>query len=44
MSVQPLGTLFEQSLLILCDSLILELMQRSGIGAAQMLERHANLE
>ena len=44
MSVQPLGTLFEQSLLILCDSLIVELMQRSGIGAAQMLERHANLE
>jgi len=44
MSVQPLGTLFEQSLLILCDSLILGLMQRIGAGAAQMLERHANLE
>ncbi len=30
-SMQPLGTLFEQSLLILCDSLILELMQRNGV-------------
>jgi 6-phospho-3-hexuloisomerase len=44
MSAQPLGTLFEQSLLILCDGIIVELMQRIGIGAAQMLERHANLE
>ncbi len=44
MSMQPLGTLFEQSLLILCDSLILGLMQRTGIVTEQMLERHANLE
>ena len=44
LSVQPLGTLFEQSLLILCDSIILGLMQRLGIDTAQMLERHANLE
>ena len=44
MSVQPLGTLFEQSLLILCDSLILRLMQRTGVSSAQMFERHANLE
>jgi 6-phospho-3-hexuloisomerase len=43
-SVQPMGTLFEQSLLILCDRLILELMQSMGISAAQMFERHANLE
>jgi 6-phospho-3-hexuloisomerase len=43
-SLQPMGSLFEQSLLILCDSLILKLMQRSGVDAAQMLERHANLE
>ena len=43
-SVQPLGTLFEQSLLILCDTLILGLMQRIGVSAAQMFERHANLE
>ena len=43
-STQPLGTLFEQSMLILCDSLILRLMQRLGVDAAQMSERHANLE
>jgi 6-phospho-3-hexuloisomerase len=43
-SVQPMGTLFEQSLLIVCDSLILRLMQQMGVDAAQMAERHANLE
>jgi len=43
-SVQPLGTLFEQSMLILCDSLILGLMQRTGVSAVKMFERHANLE
>ena len=43
-SLQPMGSLFEQALLILCDSLILRLMQRTGVDAAQMLERHANLE
>ena len=44
MSVQPLGTLFEQSLLILCDSLILGLMQRLRVGVAHMQERDANLD
>jgi len=43
-SVQPLGTLFEQSMLIVCDSLILRLMQRNAISSTQMFERHANLE
>jgi 6-phospho-3-hexuloisomerase len=43
-SVQPLGTLFEQSMLIVCDSLILELMRRTGVSAVQMFEHHANLE
>jgi 6-phospho-3-hexuloisomerase len=43
-SLQPMGSLFEQSLLILCDSLILVLMQHIGVDAAQMLQRHANLE
>jgi 6-phospho-3-hexuloisomerase len=43
-SVQPLGTLFEQSMLILCDSLILGLMRRTGVSAVQMFEHHANLE
>jgi 6-phospho-3-hexuloisomerase len=43
-SVQPMGTLFEQSLLIVCDILILWLMLRTGVSAAQMRVRHANLE
>ena len=43
-SMQPMGTLFEQSLLILCDTIILGLMSRKGVSAAQMRERHANLE
>jgi 6-phospho-3-hexuloisomerase len=43
-SIQPMGTLFEQSLLILCDSLILELMRKTRVSAAHMLGRHANLE
>jgi len=43
-SIQPLGTLFEQSMFILCDSLILGLMQQTGVSAVQMFERHANLE
>ncbi len=43
-SVQPMGTLFEQSLLLLGDSLILLLMERRGIASDQMFGRHANLE
>lgn len=43
-STQPMGTLFEQSLLILCDGLILRMMRQSGVSTAHMLERHANLE
>jgi 6-phospho-3-hexuloisomerase len=43
-SVQPLGTLFEQAMFILCDSLILGLMQRMGTSPVEMFERHANLE
>ena len=43
-SMQPLGTLFEQSLLTVCDSIIMELMQKNGIDTAPMLARHANLE
>ncbi len=43
-TMQPLGTLYEQSLFILCDYLILGLMQCTGVNASQMAERHANLE
>ena len=43
-SVQPMGSLFEQSLFILLDCLILSLMKRQGITADDMFTRHANLE
>lgn len=43
-SIQPMGTLFEQALLIVGDSLIVGLMQRMAIDAETMRARHANLE
>jgi 6-phospho-3-hexuloisomerase len=43
-SVQPMGSLFEQGLLVLCDACVLRLMQESGTNAEQMFARHANLE
>lgn len=43
-SIQPMGTLFEQSLLICLDMLILELMDSRSFDANQMFGNHANLE
>lgn len=43
-SVQPMSTLFEQSLLLTLDALILEIMDRSGRDSADMFTLHANLE
>ncbi|MCS7462935.1 6-phospho-3-hexuloisomerase [Paenibacillus doosanensis] len=43
-TVQPMGSLFEQSLLLLTDALVLKLMDRQGIEAAAMFSKHANLE
>jgi 6-phospho-3-hexuloisomerase len=43
-SVQPMGSLFEQSLFLLGDALILLLMERREVTAGAMFERHANLE
>jgi 6-phospho-3-hexuloisomerase len=43
-SIQPMGTLFEQTLLIACDVMILRLMSQTGESASQMRGRHANLE
>lgn len=42
--MQPMGTLFEQSLSIFLDLTILRLMQRATKGSADMFKRHANLE
>ena len=43
-SQQPLGSLFEQSLLLVCDAMILASMRRHGIDPDDMMRRHANLE
>lgn len=44
LSIQPMGTLFEQSLFITCDLLVLLLMQRLNLKSDEMFTRHANLE
>jgi 6-phospho-3-hexuloisomerase len=43
-SVQPMGTLFEQSLMIFLDLMVMRLMDKKGLDATRMFERHANLE
>ncbi len=43
-SQQPMGSLFEQTLFLLCDSLVLLLMERLDRTADDMFGRHANLE
>ncbi|WP_152396304.1 6-phospho-3-hexuloisomerase [Paenibacillus guangzhouensis] len=43
-TIQPMGALFEQSLLILFDAMILQLMNIEEIDNTAMFGRHANLE
>jgi len=43
-SMQPMGSLFEQSLLLTLDAVILRLMEKQGVDAVSMFGRHANLE
>ena len=43
-SIQPMGSLFEQCLLLLLDGMVLELVDTTGAGAQWMWTRHANLE
>ena len=43
-SIQPMGSLFEQSLLLLLDIIVLCLMERAGQSSSTMFTRHANLE
>ena len=43
-SRQPMKTLFEQSLFLLLESLVLQLMERTGQDAGDLAKRHANLE
>lgn len=43
-SIQPMGSLFEQSLFIFLDIVVLKLMEKTGSDSSRMFERHANLE
>jgi 6-phospho-3-hexuloisomerase len=43
-SIQPMGNLFEQALLITYDILVMMLRERLGITPQQMEHRHRNLE
>ncbi|OLN21763.1 6-phospho 3-hexuloisomerase [Domibacillus antri] len=43
-TIQPMGSLFEQSLLLIYDSVILRFMEKKGMDSNKMYGRHANLE
>jgi 6-phospho-3-hexuloisomerase len=43
-SRQPLGTIFEQSLLLYCDALVMLAMKRLHVSEAKMARRHTQLE
>ena len=43
-TIQPMGSLFEQSCLIAYDSIIVYLMRKKGTNGQEMHKRHANLE
>ena len=43
-SIQPMGSLFEQCLLVLLDTLIILMMERLDMTSSEMFKRHANLE
>jgi 6-phospho-3-hexuloisomerase len=43
-SIQPMGNLFEQTLLIVADALVMELMRNMNITGERMMLNHANLE
>lgn len=43
-SIQPMGSLFEQTMLLFYDALILQYMTLKGLSSSQMYGKHANLE
>ncbi|NOU72343.1 6-phospho-3-hexuloisomerase [Paenibacillus sp. LMG 31458] len=43
-TIQPMGSLFEQTLLLFFDAVILRLMEKKGFDSTTMFGRHANLE
>ncbi|MFD1778527.1 6-phospho-3-hexuloisomerase [Fredinandcohnia salidurans] len=43
-SIQPMGSLFEQTMLLFYDAVILRFMEQKGLDSNKMYGRHANLE
>jgi 6-phospho-3-hexuloisomerase len=43
-TIQPMASLFEQTLLLFYDAVILRLMEKKGLDSTTMFSRHANLE
>ncbi|TFE00214.1 6-phospho-3-hexuloisomerase [Jeotgalibacillus sp. R-1-5s-1] len=43
-TIQPMGSLFEQTLLLFYDAVILSIMDQRGLDSNQMYGKHANLE
>ena len=43
-TIQPLGSLFEQLLLLTCESAVLTIKRRKQMSDQEMFARHANLE
>ncbi|MGD6801856.1 6-phospho-3-hexuloisomerase [Rossellomorea aquimaris] len=43
-TIQPMGSLFEQTLLLFFDSIILRYMNKQGLDSNKMYGKHANLE
>ncbi|HZH59231.1 MAG TPA: 6-phospho-3-hexuloisomerase [Metabacillus sp.] len=43
-TIQPMGSLFEQTLLLFYDAIILRFMEKKGLDSQKMYGKHANLE
>jgi len=43
-TIQPMGSLFEQTMLLFYDALILRFMEKKGLDSSKMYGKHANLE
>ena len=43
-TIQPMGSLFEQTLLLFYDAMILRFMEKKGLDTDKMYGKHANLE
>ncbi|MFE1243301.1 6-phospho-3-hexuloisomerase [Fictibacillus sp. NPDC058756] len=43
-TIQPMGSLFEQTMLLFYDALILRFMEKKGLDSTKMYGKHANLE